>query len=91
MIEIYVVYMSILQYPSFDVGDLREVGGFLRVLRFPPPMTEILLKVALNTIKQQQHQHQKKDIAILTYTRHIFLSFIITSTPRHERDLNSQL
>jgi hypothetical protein len=38
------------------------VGGFLRVLRFPPPMTEILLKVALNTIKQQQQQHQKKDM-----------------------------
>jgi len=35
---------------------LRQVGGFLRVLRFPPPLqadlhdiTEILLKVALNT------------------------------------------
>jgi len=38
---------------------LRQVGGFLRVLRFPPPLkltatniAEILLKVALNTIKQ---------------------------------------
>ena len=35
------------------VSDLRQVGGFLR---FPPPIkltdiTEILLKVALNTIK----------------------------------------
>ena len=38
------------------VSDLRQVSGFLRVLWFPPPMkhcydiTEILLKVALNTI-----------------------------------------
>ena len=42
------------------VSDLRQIGGFLRVLRFPPPIkliatndiAEILLKVALNTIKQ---------------------------------------
>ena len=39
------------------VTDLRQVGGFLLVFRFPPPVnsdrhdiTEILLKVALNTI-----------------------------------------
>ena len=39
------------------VSDLRQVSGFLGVLRFPPPIktdrhdiTEILLKVALNTI-----------------------------------------
>jgi hypothetical protein len=35
------------------ISDLRQVGGFLRVLRFPPPtarheITEILLKMALN-------------------------------------------
>jgi hypothetical protein len=41
------------------VSDLRQVGGFLQVLRFPPQIkltamiiTEIWLKVALNTIKQ---------------------------------------
>jgi hypothetical protein len=36
------------------VIDLQQVGGFLRVLRFPPPikLTEVLLKVALNTINQ---------------------------------------
>ena len=40
------------------VSDLRQVGGFLRVIRFPPTnkidhhdITEILSKVALNTIK----------------------------------------
>ena len=31
-------------------SDLRQVGGFLRVLRFPPPI-KLLFKVALNTIK----------------------------------------
>jgi hypothetical protein len=42
------------------VSDLRQVGGFLSVLRFAPPIkltatiTEILLKVALNTIKPNQ-------------------------------------
>jgi len=40
-------------------SDLRQVGGFLQVLRFPPPIkptghniAEILIKVVLNTIKQ---------------------------------------
>jgi len=39
------------------VSDLRQVGGFLWVLRFPPPIksdshdiTEIYLKVVFNTI-----------------------------------------
>jgi hypothetical protein len=39
------------------VVDLLQVSGFLRVLQFPPPIkltrhdiTEILLKMALNTI-----------------------------------------
>jgi SpoVK/Ycf46/Vps4 family AAA+-type ATPase len=41
------------------VSDFRQIGGFHRVLQFPPPdksdrhdIIEILLKVALNTIKQ---------------------------------------
>ena len=42
------------------VSDLRQVSAFLQVLRFPPPIklhdhhdiTEILLKVTLNTITQ---------------------------------------
>ena len=48
---------SIQHYVIQFVSDLRQVGGFLRVLRFPPPSktdrhnkTEILLKVALITI-----------------------------------------
>jgi hypothetical protein len=41
------------------VSDLRQVGGFLRVLQFSPTnktdrheITEILLNVSLNTINQ---------------------------------------
>jgi hypothetical protein len=39
-------------------SDLQQVGGFLSVLQFPPnkidrhDITEILLKVPFNTIKQ---------------------------------------
>jgi hypothetical protein len=48
------------------VSNLRQVGGYLRVLRFPPSIkltataiydiTEILLKVALNTIKASNYR-----------------------------------
>jgi hypothetical protein len=47
---------SIQHYVIKFVSDFRQVSGFLRVLRFPPPIklshdiTEILLKVALNNI-----------------------------------------
>ena len=48
---------SIQHYVIKFVSDLRQVGGFLRVLWVPPPskiechdITEILLKVVLNTI-----------------------------------------
>jgi hypothetical protein len=47
---------SIQHYVIKFVSDLRQVGDFLRVLRFPSTnkterhgITEILLKVALNT------------------------------------------
>jgi hypothetical protein len=46
---------SIQHYVIKFVSDLGQVNGFLRVLRFPPPIktdrhdiTEILLKVELN-------------------------------------------
>jgi hypothetical protein len=49
---------SIQHYVIKFVSDLRQVGGFIRVLRFLATnktdghdVTEILLKVALNTIK----------------------------------------
>ena len=45
---------SIQHYVMKYVSDLRQIGGFLRVLLFPPTdrhdITEISLKVALNTI-----------------------------------------
>ena len=48
---------SIQHYVIKFVSDLRQVSGFLRVLRFPPPLkltpqyiTETLLKVTLSTI-----------------------------------------
>ena len=52
---------SIQYYVIKFVSDLRQVGGFLRVLRFPSPIkltatiyiTEIVLKVALNTINHK--------------------------------------
>ena len=68
--------------------DLRQVGGFLRVLRFPPPMklthniTEILLKVALNTIKQTQKQTNLQDI-------HLHLSYSNSRTCRKRRTMQS--
>ena len=52
------------------VSDLRQVGGFLLVLRFPPPVkltashdiAYILLKVALTSTKQTNKQtHTYKD------------------------------
>ena len=44
---------SIQHYVIKFVSELRQAGGFLRVLRFPPPKkTKILLKVALNTINR---------------------------------------
>ena len=50
--EVYWIQFSVIKF----VCDLRQVAGVLCVLRFPPPikltatLTEILLKVALNTI-----------------------------------------
>jgi len=56
---------SIQRYVRKFVCDLRQVCGFLRLLRFPPPLNktdrhdinEILLKVTLNTINQSKPNH----------------------------------
>jgi hypothetical protein len=56
------------------VSDLRQVGGFLRVLPVSPTnetdrhdMTEILLKLALKTIKQTNKRlHKNCSIAFTT-------------------------
>ena len=57
------------------VSDLRQVCGFLRVLRFPPPIkltshfvTEILLKVALSTIKPNQTNPQNFNLSNFFYS-----------------------
>ena len=51
--EVYTIQQYVMKF----VSDLRQVGGFLRVLRFPQQkkidrheIAEILLKVTLNTI-----------------------------------------
>jgi hypothetical protein len=51
--EVYSIYHYVIKF----VSDLRQVDGFFRVFRFPPPIktdchdiTKILLIVALNTI-----------------------------------------
>ena len=57
---------SIQHYVIKFVSDLRQDGGFLRVPRIPPPIktdrhdiTEISLKVALNTITLTHTQYAK--------------------------------
>ena len=58
--ELYLIQHYVIKL----VRDLWKVGGFLRVLRFPSlifktdrrDITEILLKVALNTINQSTNQ-----------------------------------
>jgi hypothetical protein len=50
-----VIYVLIKGYSNPQTSYL----GFLWVLRFPPPIiTEILLKVALNTISQSKKIYQ---------------------------------
>ena len=51
--EVYTIQHYVIKF----VSELRQVGGFPRVLRFPPTnktdrhdIDEIVLKVALNTI-----------------------------------------
>ena len=48
--EVYLIQHYAIKF----VSDQRQVGGFLRSLWIPPPikLTEILLKVTLNTISQ---------------------------------------
>ena len=51
--EVHSIQIYVIKF----VTDFRQIGGFLRVLQFPPPIqydrheiTDILLKVVLNTI-----------------------------------------
>jgi len=68
LLSMFLGLIIIFRPPSLDIGALsfthaftsvRQVCGFLQVLRFPPAnkidrhdITEILLKVELNTINQ---------------------------------------
>ena len=63
LITVYVEVYPIQCYVIKFISDLRQVGGFPRVIRFSSPqktdrhdITEILLKVALNTIN---HNHKQ--------------------------------
>ena len=54
-------WSGVQHYVIKFISDLRQVGGFPRVIRFSSPqktdrhdITEILLEVALNTIKPNQ-------------------------------------
>ena len=66
------------------VNDLQQVGGFLQVLWFPPPIkltaTEIFLKVVLNTIKQTSKcMVTRNSFFDIMYKVYICLSSIATS------------
>jgi hypothetical protein len=62
--KVYLIQHYVIKF----VSDLRQVGGILRVLRFPPPIkiAEILLKVVLNTINQANHTSHGHFIAYLS-------------------------
>ena len=70
--EVYSMQHYVIKF----VSDLRQVGCFLQVLLFPPPIklaapliTEILLKVALRTIKptDQLKQSHKTNLILFSY------------------------
>ena len=63
--EVYLIQHFVHKF----ISDLRQVGGFCRVLRFPPPIEvtvtiysvfEILLKVALSIITQHKIARRKQ-------------------------------
>ena len=74
---------SIQQYVMKSVSALRQVGGFLRVLQVPPPIkltandiTEILLKMALNTI-----YHTKPNRVMDLFSKNMKRLYIIYMLP----------
>jgi hypothetical protein len=78
---------SIQNYVIKIVSDLRQVGGFLRVLQFPPPIKlteshniiEILLKVALNTITLIKQIIILTTVLVLSYNSKSFVNWLCTS------------
>jgi hypothetical protein len=81
---------GVQQYVIKFVSDLRQVGGFLRVLRYPPPIKlidAIYLKywwVSLNTIKQTIKQ-------ILNKSTVEFVSFWTQVTYSHACKYNMNI
>ena len=74
------VYL-IQQYVIKLLSEMRQVNGFLRVFRFPPPIkltAKILLKVAINTIT-----HPTPDLFVIVFSVFLvfaeFVSFCIIS------------
>jgi hypothetical protein len=70
------------------VSDLRQVGGFLWVLRFPLPkrtdrhdITEILLKVALSTITLIPKLNSFLRLAIFLFKNRNIISLIHNNYP----------
>jgi hypothetical protein len=80
--------MSLQNYVIKFVSDLPQVGGFLRVLQFPPPIKlteshniiEILLKVALNTITLIEQIIILTTVLVLSYTSKSFIISLFDST-----------
>ena len=74
---------SMQHYVIKFVSDLRQVGGFIRVLRFPPPIkltndrTEILLQVALRTINKTKPDNLFV-ILLLTKPDNLFAILLLT-------------
>ena len=70
--EVYSIQYYVIKF----VSDLGQVGGFLLVLWFPPPIkidchniTEILFKVALNTINHQTINQTTKYYPVYSRTQ----------------------
>ena len=83
-VEVY----SIQHYVRKFVSDFRQVGGFLRVLQFPPPIkllsldiTEISLKVALNTTTLTLKFYDAKKILYTDINQPIWLQSYLLLAP----------
>jgi hypothetical protein len=50
---------SLQHYVIKFVSDLRQVGGFLRVLRFPPPIKLTYINEILLTVAETEHRFMR--------------------------------
>jgi hypothetical protein len=74
MVQIYFQFLhpahcevySIQHYVIKFVSDLRQVGGFLRVHRFPPPIKQINIRENEGAINNRQ----SRETGNIGYTRH---------------------